>query len=241
MKIQADLHTHTIASTHAYSTIIENSVSAKEMGLKAVAMTDHAPKMSDAPHVWHFHNMGAIPEKLNGVYIVKGIEANILDFNGNIDVDENLYKFLSWVVASMHGPVVTPGSVEENTKAYINACKNPYIDVFGHTSTNEYLWSYEEGLKAVKEYGKIIELNESSIKTRKGALENMVEILKLCKLNQIPICVNTDSHFCYKIGKTPLSIKILEELDFPKDLIFNLEWERVKEYIQNKHPNTFSE
>ena len=35
MKLQADLHTHTIASTHAYSTITENCEWAEKYGLKA--------------------------------------------------------------------------------------------------------------------------------------------------------------------------------------------------------------
>ena len=63
MKIQADLHTHTIASTHAYSTISENCIWAEKYGLKAVAMTDHAMKMPDSPHVWHFENLKALREK----------------------------------------------------------------------------------------------------------------------------------------------------------------------------------
>ena len=41
MKIIADTHTHTLMSTHAYSTIIENIAEAKKKGLKFIAITDH--------------------------------------------------------------------------------------------------------------------------------------------------------------------------------------------------------
>ena len=51
MKIIADTHTHTIASTHAYSTLLENVGYAKKAGLRAIAITDHGPAMPDAPHM----------------------------------------------------------------------------------------------------------------------------------------------------------------------------------------------
>ena len=192
MQISADMHTHTVASTHAYSTILENSVCAKEMGLKAIAMTDHAPNMWDAPHVWHFDNLKALPRVMNDVIIIKGAEVNIIDSDGNIDLGDYTLNMLEWIVASMHGPCIEKGTIEENTKRYISISKNPCVDVIGHPTTNEYPWDYEKGLKYVKEYGKFIELNESSINVRKGALQNAVEMLKICKRLEIPIIVCSD-------------------------------------------------
>ncbi len=43
MKIIADLHTHTIASDHAYSTLLENIHYSKLAGHQAIALTDHGP------------------------------------------------------------------------------------------------------------------------------------------------------------------------------------------------------
>jgi len=237
VKIAADLHTHTIASTHAFSTILENSFSAQQAGLTAIAITDHAPMIEDSPHIWHFNNLEVIPRILNNVIIIRGIEANIIDFDGNIDVPEYLHKSMEWVIASMHGPCITPGSIEDNTKGYIEIAKNPLIDLIGHPTTNEYVWDYEKGLKYIKEYGKFVEINESSIISRRGALENTVRMLRLCKKYEVPVIVNTDSHFCQRIGLTPVSFKIIEETDFPVDLIVNLEWERLKEHILSKHPD----
>ncbi len=235
MKIQADLHTHTIASTHAYSTIAENARAAAKKGIKAIAMTDHAPLMDDAPHIWHFENLGILPRKIDDVIIIKGAEVNIIDYDGNVDIYEGLLKRLEWVVASLHGPCCPPGSVEENTHAYIKACENTYIDVFGHPTTNEFQWDYEKGLRAVKEYDKIIEINESSIRVRKGAAENTKRMLELCKSLEIPVVVDTDAHYCEQIGDTPVCFELIEVVGFPNKLILNLEWEQIKERILNKH------
>ncbi len=50
-----DLHMHTVASTHAYSTLHDYIAEAKRKGIKLFAITDHGPDMADAPHHWHFY------------------------------------------------------------------------------------------------------------------------------------------------------------------------------------------
>ena len=50
--IIADLHTHTLASSHAFNTVTEMARAAREMGYRALAITDHAPAMPDSPHIF---------------------------------------------------------------------------------------------------------------------------------------------------------------------------------------------
>ena len=49
MKFVADTHCHTVASSHAYSTIIENVDEARKKGLKYIAITDHYGDIPGAP------------------------------------------------------------------------------------------------------------------------------------------------------------------------------------------------
>ena len=53
MKPIIDLHVHTISSGHAYSTILENVIAAKEAGLKYVGISDHTSKMPGGAHQYH--------------------------------------------------------------------------------------------------------------------------------------------------------------------------------------------
>lgn len=48
MKALIDLHTHTIGSGHAYSTIKENIEEAQRIGLSILGTSDHAPAMPGA-------------------------------------------------------------------------------------------------------------------------------------------------------------------------------------------------
>ena len=235
MIIQADLHTHTIASTHAYSTIYENCRCAGEYGLKAIAMTDHAVKMPDSPHMWHFENLKALPRQIEGVTVLRGIEANISDSSGLLDADDKLLSRLEWVVASMHKWTYTPESFENHTKAYLAVCENKWVDVIGHCTTDIFPFDMEKCVKKFKEYEKLIEINESSIINKKGSRTNSYELLKLCKKYEVPVVVDSDSHFCQSIGCVPNAMEIINELDFPKKLVYNFDWEKIRSHIINKH------
>ena len=237
MKIQADLHTHTIASTHAYSTISENCQWAAQYGLKAIAMTDHGMAMPDSPHEWHFYNMRVLPRQICEVTVLKGVEANIVNINGELDIPEWMLKSMDWVVASMHEEAIKQDTVENITNAYLKLCENPYVDVIGHCTNVNFMFDYEKCVQAFKKYEKLVEINESAIINKPGTRENCIRLLKFCKKYEVPVVLDSDSHFCQNIGQTPNAIEVVKEVDFPEELIVNLDWEKVKAHILKKHNN----
>ena len=79
MKIIADIHTHTIASGHAYSTLKENIEQASLVGLDFLGISDHTPGMPNTTCEGYFHNLKVIHNEINGIRILKGAEANIID------------------------------------------------------------------------------------------------------------------------------------------------------------------
>ena len=233
LKIIADTHTHTLASSHAYSTILENAKYAAKQGLEYLAMTDHAPSMCDAPHSWHFGNMGVIPQELYGVQILKGVEVNILP-QGNLDMTDNDFKLLDWVVASIHSPVYPKAGIDENTDAYIAVAKNPHVDVIGHSGLIDYMYDYEKAVKVYGEYGKLVEINNHSFVARSEGIKNCIEIAKLCKKHDVRVVVNSDAHFAYSIGMADKALKLLEEIEFPKELIINTEKVLFESYLKER-------
>ena len=239
IRIEADLHTHTVASTHAYSTILENCRCAAEQGHKAIGMTDHAMGMPDSPHSWHFENLKALPTKICGVYVLRGIEADIIDREGELDVSDGLLAKLEWVVASMHSWTFSPGNEEKNTQAYLNVCEKKWVDVIGHPTTKKFPYDMERCVKRFKEYEKLVEINESSLLTRKSLPETAGELLRLCKRYEVPVVINTDAHFCELVGRIDLASQLVEETGFPRELIYNTEWERIREHIIKKHGEIF--
>lgn len=239
MLIVADLHTHTLASTHAFSTVKEMAEGAAAKGLKALAITDHTPGSTDAPHVWHFHNLKkAVPRELMGVKLIFGAEASVTDFEGNIDFPHDECANMDWMIASYHKDILSPGTFEEHTNMYLKLAENEDIDVIGHPATVCCPFDYEKCLKKFKEYGKFVEVNESNI-VWKNARSNYIEILKICKKYEIPIVVNTDAHFYTLVGEVTESEKLIDELGFPHSLILNSDWDRLYAYIESRHGKIF--
>ena len=236
MKIIGDMHTHTVASTHAYSTITENCRSAAERGIRVVAMTDHWGEMPDSPHIWHFENLRILPRQICGVTVLKGVETNIIDNDGNFDMPRKTLEKLEWVVASMHRQVYEPTTAENHTRAYIKAAQDPIVDVIGHCTTDMFPIDFEKCVKAFKEYEKLVEINESSILYKKGSLENSYELLRLCKKYEVPVVFDSDGHFCELIGVVDTAVRIAQEVGFPEELVVNADYDRLMSYIRQKHP-----
>lgn len=242
MKIIADTHCHTLASTHAYSTLMENIKVAAQKGLYAIATTDHGPHMPGAPGKWFFRNLRTIPRYVNGVMIIRGVEANVINENGDLDLDlEFEHSTLDWVVASVHPPTYIGKShtVNDMTNAYLNLAHNPVVNVIGHSGSEEFKYDYERVIPEFKKNGKLVEINNHTFIGRKTSIENCKTIAKVCKKYSAPIIINSDAHFCEYVGNYENAANLLKEIDFPEELIVNADLERFKNYLKN-YTNIFS-
>lgn len=220
-QIVADLHCHTLASTHAYSTITELANAAAQRGLCAVACTDHGIGLPDAPHLWHFMNLRALPPVIAGVRILHGVEANVMDFTGRLDMPEDMLQSLDIVIASMHMGLLPAGTVEECTNAWLAVAENPLVDIIGHSGTPCYAYDFERVIPVFGEKGKIVEINENSFGARDGSADNCRRIAQLCKQYHVRVAVNSDAHYHTAVGQTPVCLQMLREIDYPLADIVN--------------------
>lgn len=224
MKLYMDLHTHTIESGHGYSTLRENIEAAQAAGLTYLGLSEHGPAMPGGPHVFFFSNYKVIPRQYGKLHLLCGIEANILDYEGTLDIDEELQQRMDYIIASMHPPCVPPGTREENTRASIMAMKNPWVKILGHPDDARYPLDYEALVGAAKEEKVALEINNSSLhpkSARKGGLENIRTLLEACKKYQVPVLLGTDSHICYNVGQFDRALSLLRNTDFPEELVLN--------------------
>ena len=238
LKIIADLHCHTVASDHAYSTITELAMQSKKMELAAFACTDHTPAIGDAPHIWHFHAMkNLIPNYIEDVRVLRGAEVNILDQNGEIDLPIDILERLDCVVASIHEPAVSaplPWGRDGITSAYMGVIQNHYVDIIGHSGSTGLEYDLDVVIPAVRDAGKAVEVNENTFHSRPRSLENCREIVKACKKYGTPVVVSSDAHYHLAVGKFENSIAMLHEFDFPEELIVNSSIERLRKFFSRR-------
>lgn len=103
-KLKYDLHTHTVFS-HGKGQIEDNVRAGIAKGLKAIGISDHGPG-----HVSYGIKRSAVPEmrrqitelrdKYKEIEIYLGVEANIINPSGNLDVRRDGYSYGDKYVAS---------------------------------------------------------------------------------------------------------------------------------------------
>ena len=235
MKYVLDAHTHTIASGHAYSTIMENAAYAAEAGLELLGITDHAPAMAGGTQPSYFLNFSTIPREISGVEIYMGAELNIMDYDGNIDLDEFYLQRMDYAIASLHPPCIPFGTMEENTNAVLKAMENPYVKILGHPGDPRYPIDCKAIVNKAVETETLIEINDASLIPngfRKGSEVYIGEILKLCQKKNFPVILASDAHFATHIGKFDNALRIINEAGFPEELIINRSKELFKNFLK---------
>lgn len=237
-KFKSDLHTHTIVSGHAYTTLLENINYCKKTGIKILGTSEHGPQMGGSPHLWYFNNMKVVPRIIKGVTILRGCEVNILNIDGDVDLELSNPKVpMDYAIASFHEPIFRASTLEVNTKAVINTMENnPVVVILGHMGNPSYPIDYEAVVKKAKELDVIMEINCSSIRAntaRKGSEPNCKKIAELCKEYGTKVIINSDAHICYEIGKFEKGIELLDSIDFPEELLMN-EPKKIVSYLQGR-------
>lgn len=234
-EIIADLHIHTHISEHAYSSIYENIGVAAQRKLIAIGITDHGPSMKDGAQLGYFRNLRVINDRVKGIRVLKGVEANIIDYSGNIDIpNDTLCERLQLCIASFHEDVISPGTIQQHTNAYLKIAEHPYIDIIGHSGTSCYEFEHEKVMRQFARTGKVVEINEASFKVRTASIKNCKSIAEVCKKYKVPIVINTDAHFCESIGQVSESIKMLNEIHFPSELVINSSKENLEKWLRKK-------
>lgn len=235
MNLIADTHSHTIASGHAYSTIREMVAAASQKGIELLAITEHAPNMPGTCHPIYFQNLNVIPRTMNGIQVLFGAEVNILNPEGDIDFSEEICKKLDIVIASIHPPCYGLDRTEkENTNAYIEVMKKPYVNIIGHPDDSRYKANFETLVKTAKLTNTLIEVNNSSLRPdgfRKGARENILQILDLCKQYEVPVTTGSDAHIDIDAGNFTYVREVFQYCNFPSELIVTTSIEKLKPFL----------
>ena len=224
MKIELDMHTYTLASGHAFSTLQEMAKAGAEKGLKLLGITEHTPGIPGTCDPIYFRNLHVVPRQMYGLELMLGAEINILDAKGNLDADEDLMKRLDIRIAGIHLLCYEHGTKEENTFGMIQAIRHPYIQIISHPGDGTAELDFEPIVQASKECGTLLEINNSSLKPARGKLDaraNNLEILRLCKQYEVPVILGSDAHISFDIANYQYVPELLQETEFPEALIVN--------------------
>ena len=223
--ILLDIHTHSLASGHgSRDTVTDMARAAKTVSLDILGISDHGPATPGSANSSYFRNLRLADRRLFGVNLLYGVELNILNENGDVDLDDELIGTLDYALVSMHPDTFRSGSAASNPQAFINAIRHPRVHFLGHPDDGRFPVDYERLLSAAKERHVFPELNNSSLMPqafRRDGLRNSVEILTICKKLRLPILLSSDSHGKSRLGDMRYILPLLEQCNFPQELIIN--------------------
>jgi putative hydrolase len=229
--LEADLHVHTVASGHAFSTVTEIAAEASSKGLKAFAVTDHGPAMPGGPHRYHFGNLRILPRTIGGVEIIRGVELNILNEDGDIDLPPEYLSLLDLAWAGLHALCFDGSGTESYTRAVLNALENPYIDGIVHPGNPDYPLDAEAVVRQAKNFNKLLEINNSSFHVRHGSLDPCRRFAALAAEHGVMVAVNSDSHYAADIGRCEKASEVLDEAGLVADMVVNSSIAKVRQLL----------
>lgn len=109
-KLYFDIHTHTVYS-HGKGTIEDNAAAAEAAGLKILGISDHGPG-----HIGFGLDIKKIPDMRRDIAaslelhraldIRLGVEANIINISGRLDVMPEELKLFDYIIAGYHFGVI---------------------------------------------------------------------------------------------------------------------------------------
>ena len=223
-----DLHIHSNYSRDGVSSVPEIVETAMSKNLESIAITDHGPELSVGIDLSDIHALVEEVRKYQGkksLKIILGMEANIKDRYGNIDINEHVCKQIDFVIGSIHY-VREASTTEETALAYLQrverAITKHRLNVLGHPFfLHRDLFPYvprdyiEEFLELAAKRSVAMELN---VKYRAPN----DEFLKLCLRHNVKLSVGSDAHRAEEVGEVRWAFKKLEKLGARKeDLIIN--------------------
>lgn len=239
-QIEVDPHTHSLISLHAYSTVEEYARHAAETGLRGFAVTDHCSlAMAQRENsVEAIQNQQVLPDVICGVRVWKGVEIDIVDYEGHLAFEnvpdrfrpgatgaEVLLPTRDVVIASVHTPFDRDEdreNVEKNTRMYCAVLENPYVNILGHTGRSGHPYELRPVLETAKRLHKMIEINSSSLghyAERSG--KACRSIAQACRDWGVKITVSSDAHSAFQVGEFRAAVEMLESMGFPQELIAN--------------------
>ncbi|MGL5256629.1 MAG: PHP domain-containing protein [Proteocatella sp.] len=236
MKCIAEYHCHTIYSD-GKSTMEENVKFAIEMGLEKIGISDHGykhkgfgVKYKDYPKMKS--EIEALREKYPQIKILLGVEANILDDKGNIDVDDYIRKYVDYVIAGYHfGSMpsnlrglenhirnfikpLKPKEIDYNTRALVNAMKKNNIFILTHPG--------DKGLVYIEEVAKAAEDTKTVLEINAHHNNLSIEQIEIAKNYDVLFSVGSDAHHYTHMKMIEEAILRAEEAGLDGSRIINV-------------------
>ena len=242
IRLLSDLHTHTTFS-HGKGSIEDNVLSARSKGIMKIGITDHGPghigfgiRRREIPKM--HDEINRLRAQYTDMEILLGIEANIVNSSGILDVKPTEFSDFDFVIAGYHygvigsNPVTSTASIFKNltqektgkyterqrkinTRNIVNALNTNDIMILTHPGDKAPVDLLEIAVTCAKT-NTLVELN-----THHNSLT--AEDLKTMILADIRFIISSDAHKPARVGEFVRAIELVIDAGIDLDRIVNIE------------------
>ena len=232
-----DIHTHTLASGHAFGTIREMAQAASGKNLKLLGISEHGPGIPGTVDPIYFSTLYVVPRNLYGVDILHGCEINVRN-DGTLSLDQKYIDRLDYAIAGIHEQCYQDQGRKKNTENVISCMKNEKVCFISHPDDDHTPLDYELLVQAAKKYHVALEVNNNTFRRKEkrlNCLENYRKMLSLCMEYSSPVIVSSDAHDPSMVGAFSLAMEFLDKIGFDETLILNTNVGKFYDFIHFKN------
>jgi putative hydrolase len=230
--LKVDLHVHSLFSACGLHTFLELIEHGRRIGLKAMAITDHGLAVKGRLTSVFFERF---KPPFNDIRLYKGIELNIIDAKGAVDVEWQFMPFIDILLLGVHPNLKSGCSRQFYTDMVLAALdKNPFVDILSHPNDPMYPLDYLKVAQKAKEAGMALELNNSKILYKRSTVDDALELIFACKEAGCMMAVNSDTHAIQELGRDDEVRPLLRQARFPEELIVNRTLETTERFIEGR-------
>lgn len=233
MKLLADFHVHSKNSRfgHGKNSIEEMAIAANELGLVEIAITDHGYKHLFATNKQKMKLARKTVDDINEwskTKVLLGIEADIIDEDGTLDIDNETLSMLDFLTIGYHKMIMTnfagffggvkntPEAKQKCTNAYINAIRRYPVTMVAHLDSILTTDMYEIG-KVCAERGTMIEINNRHTHWNAKQMEDLIA-------SGCMFAISSDAHSREKVGVVDKAMEYITKYDIPSERVVNVEF-----------------
>jgi len=198
MDILVDLHTHSVASGHAYSTIAELAQGAAARGLAAFAVTDHGPGLPQGPHLYYFLNQYRLAKMALPCCVLTGVEDDLTGPDGVPYLPDEALRQLDIVLLGPHPYAwARTASPQAITTGLLRAMENPRIKGITHPVN---AWQALDVKAIVQQAAATRTAVEFNLTKITGLEQRLHQFLDWVNEFNAPLMINSDAHCADEVG-----------------------------------------
>ena len=195
--------------------------------MEVIGILEHGPDLeSTNADENYFSTLCRVPRLINGVRLLRGVESNIIDEKGNIDVSKNMLRDLDYIMVGFHKNAGYEDSgVKKNTEAMVGAIKSGKVDIITHPfMTAQYKFDMKKIAEEACKNKVLLEINLHYIREKKlleDTISNLKIIVKTVKKYKQKVILNSDSHNIWELGDDSSLGPVKKKIGLTDDMIIN--------------------